>query len=119
MFEELIDLSRQRSNKEAIKFYIAYLIVSLILGLIGGLIGLVVFYFENPVLNMFISAQIVTTVFCISLYLIIYFKKGFNSLWLFVLGLMAGVINVFCLPIISMLIPAYLTTMKSYIEIYD
>ena len=115
MFKNLSNFGMKRNWKEAIAFYIAYLLLGLLIGfLVGGLVGVI-----NPT-NAFEASvradSIAGTIYALILYFTVYIKKGMNSFLYIIIGVIAGVINIFTGNLFSLIIVAFLTTRENKLE---
>lgn len=115
MFKNLSNFSMKRNWKEAIIFYLAYLILGLLIGaLVGGIVGAI-----NPTNVFEISVRagsVAGTIYCLILYFAIYIKKGLSSFLYIIIGVIAGVINIFTGNLFSLIIVAFLTTRENKLE---
>ncbi|MFW6409653.1 MAG: hypothetical protein ACOCZR_01310 [Halanaerobiales bacterium] len=116
MFNDLTDFSKQRTIKEAIGFYLYYLCFGLLLSLFLGGIGYFLFYFENPWLSFIFPAQVISTIYSLTIYFTVYFKKNFHSFSFLILGVFVGVLNVLFTILISLLFSAFLSTRQPAYE---
>lgn len=102
----------KRNWKEAIVFYLAYLLLGLLIGaLSGGIAGAI-----NPDNTFVIGAKvgtIVGTIYCLVLYFSIYIKKKLTSFLFIIIGLIAGVVNLFLGNLVSLIFVAFLTTREN------
>ncbi len=109
MLRSLTKLSLQRNWKEAIVFYLAYTLLGiLIAGLSGGIAGIIDpgGSFESGAM----VGTVVGTIYCVILYFSVYSQKRLNSFLYILIGIVAGVVNLFCGNLVSIIFVAFLTT---------
>jgi ABC-type enterobactin transport system permease subunit len=108
MFEQLEDLGKVRSRKQAFGFYIAYLLMYMFLGAVSGIAVAVVFGSSDTALISKLSAigsTIVTALICF----VMVRRKGLGfGFWL--VSILACGLTIFGGGLLGLLIPAYMTT---------
>lgn len=108
MFENLVDLSFQRTGKQAFGFYLAYLFLfALISGICGGLFGAITGHsdFATGVR----VGQITAIILCLSLAIVIVIQKKQMSFKVIVLVLLSGALAVFIGALGGLIPIAFLT----------
>ncbi len=112
MFKHLKDFGHRRTAKEALGFYIVYLLATaLFAAIIGALAG--VFIQENAFEAGVQFGTVIGIIVSITLSFLILSKKGLtNSYLLLLLALFGGLLQLVGGGIVSLIVPAYLTTVK-------
>ena len=108
MLQDLLDLGKQRTAKEALIFYIAYFLTYILAFLLfGGIIGGIT---QSPDLVMLLT-NLLAVIFCSWLSYQIISKKNLNGNTLYIVLCISSGVGAYFLGILFGLIPAaYLTT---------
>jgi len=113
----LTNLRLQRNWKEALIFYLAYTLLGLLIStLMGGILGMINAGAIDPedayAVNLMAAKAwgIIGPIYCMGLYFGIYYRKRLNSFLLILVGIAAGVVQIFCDLLFSMVLVAFLTT---------
>ena len=114
--KNLSNFSIKRSGKEAFIFYLAYLVLGFLIAfLVGATIGLV--YPEFTDYMAAVLGRLIATIYFIIIYFAIYIKKGMDSFKYLIIGIIAAIITLFIGFIITLILPAYLTTKDNQLEV--
>ena len=115
MFGKLLDFTRVRSPHQALGFYLIYVLIIILLSTItGGFFGFIYGNNSNEIEQIAkISGHAVSMIFCLTLYVLVMARKGFQqkeiyiflALIVFILALVSG-------PIGGLAPVSYITTKK-------
>ncbi len=114
MFEHLTDFGYVRTRKQALGFYIVYLLLTALCAAIIG--AFVAFFIYEDAFDVGVKlGTIVGIIGSITLsFLILSAKKLTGNFWLLLFALIGGLLQTLGGGVISLIIPAYLTTLKKH-----
>lgn len=116
MFEDLTNFAKNRTNKQAVGFYLVYVIFSVLLGaVIGGFFGAILGG-DDSAARLEAATRtgaIIAPIFSMIIFFLIYRKKRLNSMSFLFLGLLSAVLALLGGTLLGVIFPAFLTTVPA------